>query len=126
MTFDQNGQNSISHSNFYWVILKTTLLGAPIGQKSEISAVEANLGDLKRTCHRLEKLPAHVAFFLLYMFRTAPVDRKLYELTKFDTEIRQTLERIINIEMNDPRWELLSLPCKLGGVGILQAPLWIP
>ena len=77
-----------------------TLLGAPIGQKSEISAVEAKLGDLKRICHRLETLPAHVAFFLLkncfyipkllYMFRTAPVYRKLYELTKFDTEIRQT------------------------------------
>ena len=108
-----------------------TFLGAPKGQKSEISAVEAKLGDLKRICHRLETLPAHVAFFLLkncfyipkllYMFRTAPVNRKLYESTKFDTEIRQTLERIFNIEINDPRWEFLSLPCKLGGVGIQQA-----
>ena len=109
-----------------------TLLGAPIGQKSVISAVEAKLGDLKRLCNQLETLPAHVAFFLLknyfyipkllYMFRTAPVYRNLYELTKFDTEIRQSFERIINVDINDPRWELLSLPCKLGGVGILQAP----
>ena len=42
-----------------------TLLGAPIGQKPEISAVEAKLDDLKRMCYRLEALPAHVAFFLL-------------------------------------------------------------
>ena len=88
-----------------------TLLVATIGQKSEISEVEAKLGDLKRMWHRLETLPAHVAFFLLkncfyipkllYMFRTAPVYRNLYDLTKFDTKTRQTLERIINIEINE-------------------------
>ena len=32
------------------------------------------------------------------------------------------MEKIINIEINDPKWELLSLPCQLGDVGILQAP----
>ena len=81
-------------------------------------------------CIRLQSLPSHVAFFLLkncfyipklmYILRTSTLFLKKDALHRFDESIRKTLQLIFNVEVDDPRWEILTLPCKLGGMGIVQ------
>ena len=100
------------------------LLGAPIGEKAQETVVQDKLNELSRMCIRLQSLPSHIAFFLLkncfyipklmYIMRTSTVFLKTDALHRFDESIRNTLQLIFNVEIDDPQWELLTLPCKLG------------
>ena len=108
------------------------LLGAPIGEKAQETVVQDKLNELSCMCIRLQLLPSHVAFFLLkncfyipklmYILRTSTLFLKTDALHRFDETIRNTLQLIFNVEVDDPRWEILTLPCKLGGMGIVQVP----
>ena len=78
----------------------------------------------------MQSLPSNVAFFLLkncfyipklvYILRTSTLFLKTDALHRFDENIRNTLPLIFNFEIDDPRWELLTLPCKLGGMSTVQ------
>ena len=108
------------------------LLGAPIGENAQEAVVNEKLDELSRMCSRLRSLPSHVAFFLLkncfyipklmYILRTSTLFLKTTSLHRFDECIRNTLQAIFNVMIDDPRWELMTLPCKLGGMGIMQVP----
>ena len=108
------------------------LLGAPIGENAQEAVVNEKLDELSRMCIRLRSLPSHVAFFLLkncfyipklmYILRTSTLFLKTTSLHRFDECIRNTLQAIFNVMIDDPRWELMTLPCKLGGMGIMQVP----
>ena len=79
------------------------------------------LEKLSRTCSRLRSLPSHVAFFILkncfyipklmYILRTSTLFLKTTSLHRFDECIRNTLQAIFNVMIDDPRWELMTLPC---------------
>ena len=72
-------------------------------------------------------MPSHDSLFLLrnvlsaprlmYLLRTAPCTGSP-ELEKFDTVLRESLSRTLNIDLDDERWIQASLPVRWGGLGI--------
>lgn len=78
---------------------------------------------IKRT-----KLNAHVAYIILkncfgipkltYLLRTNPVWQHQSFIFKIDNVIKNCLQSILNIKINEEQWQQASLPIKLGGLGI--------
>jgi len=84
---------------------------------------------------RLQLMPAHDSFFLLknclsipkllYTLRTSPCSNR-HELKNYDEELRATTSRVLNINLNDDRWEQAGLPVRWGGVGIRSGNMLAP
>ena len=107
------------------------LLGAPILPEAMDSVLLDKLKNLELMTKRLEQIDAHDALFLLrsayaipklmYSIRTAPAFKKMAILESYDEKMRQSLETILNVELNDESWQLSSLPVRQGGLGIRLA-----
>ena len=109
------------------------LLGSPIGDDSCVSAVLAERVEaLKRLGERLKLLSAHDALILLqkcfalpkllYTLRTAPCFRSA-NLAAYDDCLREILGLVTNtfLERDSSAWMQVTLPVKLGGLGIRSA-----
>lgn len=80
--------------------------------------------------NRLENLSSHSAYFLLkncfaipklnYLIRSSPAWIHSVFINRFDSIIRSTLEKILNIKMDNKIWIQASLPTSRGGLGIRQ------
>ena len=80
---------------------------------------------------RLTTIDAHDAVFLLrccyaipkltYFLRSAPTFRTMATLQEYDQVIKNCLEDIINIKLDQEAWTQSSLPIKQGGLGIRKA-----
>ena len=79
----------------------------------------------------LKMIDAYDALFLLrncfsipkltYFLRTAPCFLKKDILKKYDSIIKEALENILNVKLDERAWEQCTLPIKLGGLGIKLA-----
>ena len=76
---------------------------------------------------RLVNVDCHDAYFilknclsipkLLYFLRTAPLFN-CKKLKNFDLLLKDAVEKLLNIDMDNNRWVQASLPPKFGGLGI--------
>ncbi|XP_037042412.1 uncharacterized protein LOC119078809 [Bradysia coprophila] len=104
------------------------LLGAPLFEEGFIKFSEKVLSKLKVMFERLKLLNSHTALFLLkncfavpkltYLLRTSPAWKFEDFISSFDDEIKDLLETILNIDMNDQQWTQATLPINFGGLGI--------
>ena len=108
-----------------------TLLGAPILEESGNDVLLSKLQDLSLMVERLEDIDAHDALFLLkncfsipklmYFLRCAPCFKHQGTLHKYDEKLRECLQKILNVQLEDGTWEQCSLPVANGGLGIRRA-----
>jgi hypothetical protein len=83
---------------------------------------------LKMMCDRLQDIDAHPALFLLrqcvgaprivYTLRTSFTQEDTGTLGQMDEVLRSSLEKILNVQLNETQWSQSSLPMALGGLGI--------
>ena len=110
--------------------IKLSLLGAPLLQDSMQNILNDKLEDLTRMVENLVAIDSHDALYLprncfsipklTYFLRSAPC-YKSGILKEYDHEIRNALERILNIQITNSIWEQSSLPIKDGRLGIRPA-----
>ena len=103
------------------------LLGAPLLESAGEKWLEEKLNDLKRVMERIRNIDCHDAYFilknclsipkLLYGLRSAPLF-KLDAIHEFDKTMRSFLQSLLNIKVSDDTWKQITLPVKLGGLGI--------
>ena len=108
-----------------------TLLGAPIFPEAIESILTPKLEKLIVMASRLKEIDAHDALFLLrncfsmpkltYNLRTAPCFLKKDILNKYDTIMKESLQAILNVKLDENAWVQSTLPVKLGGLGIKLA-----
>ena len=108
-----------------------TLLGAPIFPNAIENSLEPKLQKLILMSQRLKEIDAHDAFFLLgncfsmpkltYTIRTSPCFLKSEILNKYDSVIKNCLQDILNISLEEPAGDQATLLIKLGGLGIKLA-----
>jgi hypothetical protein len=128
--------DSIKYLELHGIVLQSTaktevtLLGAPLHKVSIEKILTAKMGDLETLCNRLCLLPKHHSLFLLrnalaipkllYILRTSPCFHSS-ALNNYDNSLRQTLSTVLNIDIDDSRWQQASLPVRDGGLGIRSA-----
>jgi hypothetical protein len=107
------------------------LLGAPLSSgKALQQCLESRTKELEESLNKLTLIARQDALLILrislgapkmiYTLRCHPSD-KHPELEIYDTKLRQGLEKILNISLNDNQWTQASLPIKMGGLGIRRA-----
>jgi hypothetical protein len=104
------------------------LLGAPLHINSIENAFNKKITALKTLSDRLENLPSHISFYLLkhslsiprltYILRCSPVWKYPHLLERYDTILQNSLETITNCKLNSVQLQQITLPLKLGGLGI--------
>ena len=105
-------------------------LGAPLfaGQLLD-TAWTTRCDDLSRAADRLASIGSQDALILLRASFSAPRVQHLLRcspssgnagLTKFDSILRSTIDRITNSNLSDTEWLQASMPIKLGGLGLRQ------
>ena len=57
----------------------------------------------------------------MYTLRCAPCYQQKEVLQEYDNEIRDGLEKILNVELEDKSWQQCSLPMRKGGLGTRKA-----
>lgn len=107
------------------------LLGAPLTSEALQPALDEKIESVSRLVSRLPALQSHTALFLLknclaipklvYSLRSTPAWQAETQLIKFDNIIRQGLEKIINVTLNDDAYLQATLPVSRGGIGIRSA-----
>ena len=107
------------------------LLGAPVGDDSTTDIIlHDKLTVFQRLADRLTSLNAHDALFLLKNCFSTP--KLLYTLRcllcyqsavlpQYDAVIKNTLQVVLNIELNDVTWSQATLPVANGGLGVRLA-----
>lgn len=105
-----------------------TLLGAPIFAEAVSQILTSKTKALAALKCHLVQLPAHVSLCLLrscfampkmtYLLRTAPTWMFPAEVLNYDNTVRQLLEGILNIGLNDTQWCQAGLPIRHGGLGV--------
>ena len=108
-----------------------TLLGSPILPEAIKTVLNAKIESLKLMTERLTTIGAHEALFLLrncfsipkltYFLRTAPCFMERSIMHKYDNYIKDSLQKILNIHLEEPAWNQSTLPVNLGGLGIKMA-----
>ena len=104
------------------------LLGSPLTDQSAIGCLDRKINDLKKMTNKLKNISAHSAYFLLRMsittprliffLRGNPMWRNISGLQRYDEALKESLETILNINLNHHSWFESSLPIKKGGIGI--------
>ena len=123
--------NSLSSGIKHLEINNLSLLGSPIHQSTIETFLSHKLEDLKRMTERLMEIDPHDAFFLLkhsfsipkltYLLRSAPCFNSKV-LKKYDSLLKISLEKVINIKLSDRNWTFQStLPVALGGLRVRSA-----
>ncbi|KAI5637191.1 hypothetical protein NE865_10088 [Phthorimaea operculella] len=105
-----------------------SLLGAPIFSAAIPSALEDKTRMIAQVREHLGHLSAHVALILFracfslpkltYVIRTTPTWLFPEEVSVVDGAIRNTVESVINVTLDDNQWQQASLPIRYGGLGI--------
>ena len=108
-----------------------TLLGSPVLPEAIKSVLKAKIESLNLMTERLKEISAHEALFLLrncfsipkftYFLRTAPCFLERSVLQKYDDNIKDSLQKILNIHLDEHAWNQCTLPINLGGLGIKMA-----
>lgn len=106
------------------------LLGAPIFDTGFEKASSSLLETATTMFDRLKNLQAHTAFFLLkncfaipkltYFIRASPVWKFENFINTFDDLVKNTLESILNVRLDEASWTQATLPTSFGGLGIRQ------
>ena len=104
------------------------LLGAPLTPEAIPSAICSKTRDMSLLMERLPSLHSHVALFLLknclaipklvYLLRCAPTWTESELLAKLDSIIRNGLQLLLNVHIDEPTWLQASLPVSRAGIGI--------
>lgn len=118
-----------------------SLLGAPLFDKASEPVWKTKCAELKKAIEQLHLLEPHHALFLLrnclsvpkvmYLLRCFPFWKNPEKLRYFDVLMKESLEKIANIDMNDVIWCQASLPVRRGGLGIRKSegvalqPIWL-
>ena len=113
------------------------LLGAPITEGAMDSILREKLEALELMGDRLKEVDAHDALFLLkncfaipklmYVLRTAPTFKHPEILLEYDNKLKEVLQSILNVTLEDDAWLQSSLPVTSGGLGIrLASDLALP
>ena len=107
------------------------LLGAPIFEEAIDTVLLEKLDDLKRMREKLVFIDPHDVLFLLrgcyaipkltYCLRSAPTFKSMATLKLYDQEMKECLEEILNIRLDEQARDQCSLPVKQGGFGIQMA-----
>ncbi len=97
--------------------INLNLLGSPIVEEGFDQFSNEILVKLSVLLDRLPKLNAHVAY-VTYLLRTNPVWKHQNFIFKIDNVIKNCLESIMNVHINEEQWKQASLPIKIGGLGI--------
>ena len=58
---------------------------------------------------------------MVHLLRTSPTWKASEELASFDRTVRQALQNICNIRLDDTMWSQAALPTAKGGLGVRQA-----
>ena len=108
-----------------------SLLGAPLTTAAMPLLLQEKTAALENMVSRLHLLQAHDAVYLLrncfaipkmlHLLRTSPTWKATEELARFDCTVRQALQDICNIRLDDTMWSQASLPTSKGGLGVRQA-----
>jgi hypothetical protein len=108
-----------------------TLLGAPINIEGISKVLKPKLESLELMCSRLVDLDRHEATFLLknafnipklnYFLRTAPCFLENETLEMFDNTLQTSIQKILNVKMDDKAWNQASQPLCYGDLGIRKA-----
>ena len=111
------------------------LLGAPLFKDGIDQALANKCDELKTMTKRLSLLPAHDSLYLLrnalaipkllYILRTAPCFSSV-ELMRYDDTLRDSLQTILNVTLDETCWRQASLPVWAGGLGIRSAVMLAP
>ena len=106
------------------------LLGSPLTIEATDAIFQNKLEELSSLKENLKKIDSHDGFFLLkhclaiprlnYLLRCTP-SSFCSVLDDYDSVIRDSLEVILNVRLNDRSWDQASLPVSLGGLGIRRA-----
>jgi hypothetical protein len=106
----------------------TELLGAAVFTSGVPPIFKKKLSDFEAFCKRLPHMSSHAAFFLLknsigiqriiYLLRTSLVFLHRNLLAEYDQKLRDTLEEILNLSIDNHAWTQLTLPVASGGIGI--------
>jgi len=104
------------------------LLGAPLHPSGFTNALGNRLKSLIIETGRLNFLSAHEAFFLhrnclsipkwLHLLRSSPSWESSPGLLRIDQSQRDTLTKIINVDLSDTSWSQANLHVRWGGVGV--------
>ena len=104
-----------------------SLLGAPILSDGIAGALVEKKQNLERMISKLEAVDNHQAFVLLrnafaipklqYILRASPAFTCVEQLRRFDDTLRDALESVTNVSMDNDSWAQASLPVGLGGLG---------
>lgn len=104
------------------------LLGSPIFEEGFGKFSAKIFEKLKIMFERLKILNSHTSLFILrnclaipkliYLIRTSPAWKFETFLDSFDYEIKELLERILNVDLNSQQWIQATLPIGVGGLGI--------
>ncbi|KAL1446882.1 hypothetical protein WDU94_010923, partial [Cyamophila willieti] len=104
------------------------MLGSPIFEGGVEVFAKKKFEKINILIERLGQIHAHYAYFLLknclaipkltYFIRTTPLWKFTNLVNDIDTKVKQGLESILNIQLNDSQWAQASLPIANGGLGI--------
>jgi len=110
------------------------LLGSAVTIEAQLPVLRLKTGKLSNMRKILGMLPSHAAFFLLaksvsipsliYFLRCFPSYGEILRpsLDAYDTELKNTVAEILNINLDQSKWDQVCLPVKLGGLGLRQIP----
>jgi len=104
------------------------LLGAAIGEAAVSSSLTKRAGQLRQNAARLADVERHDALALLrvslghpkaiYELRAGASFRDPHALADYDLALRETMERVQNVQLDERAWLQCTLPPALGGVGV--------
>jgi len=107
------------------------LLGAPLNAASIVKCLRDKIINLQIFAERIDYISSHCAYFLLknslaiprlvYFLRCCPTWKHMDLLEEFDQILKLTMEKVANNSFNDDAWKQISLPVRLGGLGVRHA-----
>ena len=105
-----------------------TLLGAPLTYEALKPFVQLKKKNLERLLTNLSHLNTHQGYYILthflhvpklmYALRASPLYQVSHELKMLDEMVKDHLELLCNVSLNETSWKQASLPVRLGGLGI--------
>jgi len=107
------------------------LLGAPLLPQAVNEVFKSKVSELRLLCKRLPLMSTHESLCLLkfalfapkvnYLLRCTPAYKRPDLLHQIDDVLRNSLEEILNITMDDRTFNKITLPLEGGGLGVRSA-----
>jgi hypothetical protein len=104
-----------------------SLLGFPIFDQGFKNTVEKTIITVENLLNKAELLSRHVAYTLIknclfipkfnFLLRTTPFWKFSNYVNSFDSSLKSSLERILNLRLTDLQWCQSTLPIRFGGSG---------